>query len=157
MRTVLEKINREYMDQAIIDEAGQIINKGGLVAFPTETVYGLGADGLREAASKKIYETKGRPSDNPLILHIAKIESLEELAVQVSDKVYALAEVCWPGPLTIVLKKCDKVPLGTTGGLDTGTVGMPQDKIAMALTEESRQCIQGTSAKRAGEPSPTKH
>ena len=155
MKTIVETLDRNHLDENILKYAGNIINQGGLVAFPTETVYGLGADGLQEHAAKKIYEAKGRPSDNPLILHIAEVESLQELAVDIPDSAYALAKAFWPGPLTMVLKKSSKVPYGTTGGLDTVAVRMPQDEIALGLIRASGCFIAAPSANTSGRPSPT--
>ena len=103
-------------------EAKKIIEEGGLVAFPTETVYGLGGDGLQREASKKIYAAKGRPSDNPLILHIGRMEQLDGIAAYVPERARRLAEVFWPGPLTMIFEKADCVPYETTGGLDTVAV-----------------------------------
>ena len=113
-----------------IDEAAALIAKGALVAVPTETVYGLGADALKEEAAKKTYEAKGRPSDNPLIVHIADYEDLKKIAVNIPAETDALAAHFWPGPLTMIFEKSDIVPYGTTGGLDTVAVRMPSDPIA---------------------------
>ncbi len=155
MKTIVETLDRNHLDENILKRAGDIIKHGGLVAFPTETVYGLGADGLKEQAAKKIYEAKGRPSDNPLILHIADIESLKELAVDIPESAYTLAKAYWPGPLTMVLKKSSKVPYGTTGGLDTVAIRMPKDEIALALIKASGCYIAAPSANTSGRPSPT--
>lgn len=118
-------------------EAAQIIRDGGLVAFPTETVYGLGGNGLDPQASKKIYAAKGRPSDNPLILHIAKNEQLHEVVSEIPEAAATLAEAFWPGPLTMIFKKADCVPYETTGGLDTVAVRMPQHRGALRFLEEA--------------------
>ncbi len=155
MNTIVEILDRNHPDEYILQQAGDIIKHGGLVAFPTETVYGLGADGLQEQAAKKIYEAKGRPSDNPLILHIAEEESLKELATDIPDSAYALARAFWPGPLTMILKKSSKVPYGTTGGLDTVAIRMPKDKIALGLIRASGCYIAAPSANTSGRPSPT--
>lgn len=123
MKTVIEKVieNQKICNQDKIDTAGKIIQEGGLVAFPTETVYGLGADALNPKASRKIYEAKGRPSDNPLIIHIADMKALDKIAVHISEKAVKLAEHFWPGPLTMIFEKSEAVPLETTGGLpDSG-------------------------------------
>ena len=154
MKTIVQSIDKNQFNIQELAKAAEIIREGGLVAFPTETVYGLGADGLQEEAAKKIYAAKGRPSDNPLILHIASVESLKELAVDIPESAYELAEAFWPGPLTMVLKKSEKVPYGTTGGLDTVAVRMPNDKIALALIKESGAFI-APSANTSGHPSPT--
>ena len=106
-------------DEASIRQAGQILKRGGLVAFPTETVYGLGADALNEDAAAKIYAAKGRPSDNPLIVHITERKMLDGIVSEVSPQAELLMEKFWPGPMTLIFKKSDLVPYGTTGGLDT--------------------------------------
>ncbi len=131
------------------------LRDGGLVAFPTETVYGLGADALNETAAKRIYEAKGRPSDNPLIVHIASVEDMEKLAY-VNDKARVLAEAFWPGPLTIILPKKDIVPAGTTGGLDTVAIRMPSHPAALELIQQSGVYVAAPSANTSGRPSPTK-
>lgn len=135
--------------------AADILKEGGLVAFPTETVYGLGADALNPEASKRIYAAKGRPSDNPLIIHIAKFEALEQITKEIPKQAKVLAEQFWPGPLTMVFQKNDRVPLETTGGLDTVAVRMPQHPIALALIEASTGFIAAPSANTSGRPSPT--
>ena len=112
-------------DSEIMKEAGEILKNGGLVAFPTETVYGLGGNGLDPEASAKIYAAKGRPSDNPLIIHIADVEALHVLAKDIPEAAWKLADVFWPGPMTMILKKQDIVPYGTTGGLDTVAIRFP--------------------------------
>lgn len=156
MDTVIKKIDKSNIDREIIDRAGEIIRKGGLVAFPTETVYGLGADALQSQAAAKIYEAKGRPSDNPLIVHIAKLDALDKIATGISDKVYRLAEKFWPGPLTMILPKTEQVPEATTGGLDTVAIRMPAHPIALALIEASGGYVAAPSANTSGRPSPTK-
>lgn len=155
MRTIIEKIDVKKIDIRIIQRAGDILKKGGLVAFPTETVYGLGANALDEEAAKKIYEAKGRPSDNPLIIHIADVQSLEEIAVNVPEEVEELAYHFWPGPLTLILEKSPIVPYGTTGGLDTVAVRMPSDLIARELILASGGYVSAPSANTSGRPSPT--
>lgn len=105
METKIKKIDKNNMDMDVIREAGDILKQGGLVAFPTETVYGLGADALDEEAAQKTYAAKGRPSDNPLIVHIAELEALKEIAVNIPSETEVLAEKFWPGPLTMILKK----------------------------------------------------
>lgn len=137
METKIIRVNEKTVTKEELMSAAEVIKEGGLVAFPTETVYGLGADGLDEVAAKKIYEAKGRPSDNPLILHIASVEALKELAVEIPRSAYKLADAFWPGPLTMILKKSDRVPYGTTGGLDTVAVRMPNHPIALKLIEAS--------------------
>ncbi|MEO2151791.1 MAG: L-threonylcarbamoyladenylate synthase, partial [Thermococcus sp.] len=127
---------------------------GKLVAFPTETVYGLGADALNEKAVRRIFEAKGRPADNPLIVHIADFNDLKKLARDIPEEARLLAEKFWPGPLTLVLPKRDEVPLVTTGGLDTVAVRMPAHPIALALIRASTP-IAAPSANISGKPSPT--
>ncbi len=141
--------------EEILREAAGIIRQGGLVAFPTETVYGLGANALDEKAAKKIYAAKGRPSDNPLIVHISSVKELDELAVEVSHAGKKLAEAYWPGPLTLVFPKKPQVPDGTTGGLDTVAVRMPSDPLARKLIALAGVPIAAPSANRSGRPSPT--
>jgi len=155
MNTEILKVNEEEVSGRELAPAVEILRAGGLVAFPTETVYGLGADALDEKAAKKIYESKGRPSDNPLIVHIADVKALEDLAVDIPEAAYALAEAYWPGPLTMILKKSDKVPYGTTGGLESVAIRMPSHKLAKKLIEESGLYIAAPSANSSGKPSPT--
>ena len=126
--------DREMLDRSLYG-AAQCLRAGGLVAFPTETVYGLGADALNETAAKRIYAAKGRPSDNPLIVHIAEVQDLEVLGYP-NEKAYALAQAFWPGPLTIILPKKDIVPHGTTGGLDTVAIRMPSHPAALSLIRQ---------------------
>lgn len=146
-----EPINIEY-----IREASEILKKGGLVAFPTETVYGLGGDATDKEASRKIYAAKGRPSDNPLIVHIAKFEQLEQITKDLPKTARLLADAFWPGPLTMVCNKNGVIPYETTGGLDTVAVRMPNNPVALALIEESGCMIAAPSANTSGRPSPTK-
>lgn len=138
-----------------IAAAGQILKEGGLVAFPTETVYGLGADALNPQASRRIYEAKGRPSDNPLIVHISNMEDLGKIAAKVPKQARKLAEKFWPGPLTMVFEKSPLVPLETTGGLQTVAVRMPGHPIALALIQAGGGFIAAPSANTSGRPSPT--
>ena len=156
MRDMTIVINmRDVVDRKKIRIGARFIKEGKLVAFPTETVYGLGADALNESAVKRIFEAKGRPPDNPLIVHIADFSQVYELAREVPEKAKMLAEKFWPGPLTIVLPKEDKVPYATTGGLDTVAIRMPAHEIALALIEESKRPIAAPSANISGKPSPT--
>lgn len=156
MKTIVKKINEENMEPGCLEDAASILQKEGLVAFPTETVYGLGGDALDTEAAKKIYEAKGRPSDNPLIVHIADMDNLLDLAEEIPEKAYQLADKFWPGPLTMIMRKSNKVPYGTTGGLDTVAIRMPSNKIALQLIRESGVCIAAPSANTSGRPSPTK-
>ena len=146
----------EKKDNLIYKEAKEILNNGGLVAFPTETVYGLGGDALDANASKKIYAAKGRPSDNPLIVHIASIDALNKLSVEVPKEALMLAKKFWPGPMTMILKKSDIVPKETTGGLDTVAIRMPSHKVANRLILETGVYIAAPSANTSGKPSPTR-
>jgi len=136
-------------------EAAQILREGGLVAFPTETVYGLGANALDEEAAKKIYAAKGRPSDNPLIAHISSLPELDALVSEIPEAGRRLAETYWPGPLTMVFPKSDLVPYGTTGGLDTVAVRMPSDPVANRLIALAGVPVAAPSANTSGRPSPT--
>lgn len=140
---------------AKLAQAGEVIKNGGLVAFPTETVYGLGGDALNEESAKKIYAAKGRPSDNPLIVHIADMEHLEKIVREVPENVRKLAKAFWPGPLTMIMKKSDVVPYQTTGGLDTVAVRMPGHPIALIFIRESGGYVAAPSANLSGKPSPT--
>lgn len=146
--------DQEMLDRSLYG-AAQCLRAGGLVAFPTETVYGLGADALNETAAKRIYAAKGRPSDNPLIVHIAEVQDLEVLGYP-NEKAYALAQAFWPGPLTIILPKKDIVPHGTTGGLDTVAIRMPSHPAALSLIRQSGVYVAAPSANTSGRPSPTK-
>lgn len=137
------------------DEAAALIQKGEVVAFPTETVYGLGADALNPGAVRKIFEAKGRPADNPLIVHIAEKEDVYNLAERVPEKAEALMEVFWPGPLTLVLPAKKSIPKVTTGGLDTVGIRMPAHEIARGLILASGLPIAAPSANTSGRPSPT--
>lgn len=140
---------------AALREAGEIIKAGGLVAFPTETVYGLGGDALNPASAKKIYEAKGRPSDNPLIVHIAAMEALPAIVEEVPETAKRLASLFWPGPLTMILKKAKRVPKETTGGLDTVAVRMPVHDVALDFIQAAGGYVAAPSANRSGRPSPT--
>lgn len=155
MKTVIVSIDKEQINQESIAQAGEIIRSGGLVAFPTETVYGLGANALDEQAATKIYEAKGRPSDNPLIAHIAEIEMLEPLVKKIPEEAKLLIEAFWPGPLTLIFEKSDKVPKGITGGLDTVAVRFPNHPIATAVIKSAGVSIAAPSANISGKPSPT--
>ena len=155
MITKTVKIDENNIDLSLIKEAGEIIKSGGLVAFPTETVYGLGGDALNPESSKKIYAAKGRPSDNPLIVHICRIEDLYEIVEEVSEDAKKVMDAFWPGPLTLIFKKKDKVPYETTGGLDTVAVRFPIHPTAMAFIESSGGFVAAPSANLSGRPSPT--
>ena len=143
-------------DREVLEKAAAIIRAGGLVAFPTETVYGLGANALDEAAAKKIYAAKGRPSDNPLIAHVSCLEEIAPLVSNMPENGKKLAKAYWPGPMTMVFPKSAIVPYGTTGGLDTVAIRMPSDPIAAELIRLSGVPIAAPSANTSGRPSPTR-
>lgn len=155
METIIKKIDRHQMDDEVLAKAGEILKNGGLVAFPTETVYGLGANALNEDAARKTYAAKGRPSDNPLIIHITDVEDLPIVARNISDKAMKIIEQFWPGPLTLIFEKQYIVPFGTTGGLNTVAVRMPTDEIARAVIRAGGGYISAPSANTSGRPSPT--
>lgn len=155
MRAEIVSMTADRLDEAAIARAGKILKQGGLVAFPTETVYGLGGNALDPEASKKIYAAKGRPSDNPLIVHIADMESLERLVTEVPEKARILAEKFWPGPLTMIFPKTEVVPFETTGGLDSVAVRFPSDSIAQAMIRAAGGYVAAPSANTSGRPSPT--
>lgn len=153
MKTRILKIDESNFEN--LDEAKNLIQGGELVAFPTETVYGLGADGLNEEAVKKIFVAKGRPQDNPLILHISDRKMLESLVKNISEEAKILMEAFWPGPLTIVFQKSEVVPDIITAGLDTVAIRMPENEIALELIKRSNTPIAAPSANISGRPSPT--
>lgn len=155
MKTIIQKVDPMDLSKNSFKQAEAFLKQGELVAFPTETVYGLGGDALDDEAAKKIYAAKGRPSDNPLIVHIASCDALQELAVEVPKIAYDLADRFWPGPMTIILKKSPIVPYGTTGGLDTVAIRMPSHPVAHRLIAESNVYIAAPSANLSGRPSPT--
>lgn len=151
----------EEEDKACLEEAGEVLKAGGLVAFPTETVYGLGGDALNPESSKKIYAAKGRPSDNPLIVHICRWEDIYHIVSDAPehenmlDMAKKLADAFWPGPLTMILPKSDAVPKETTGGLDTVAIRFPSHKTAQALIGYAGGFVAAPSANTSGKPSPT--
>lgn len=155
MRTRVFKVNPKKPSLSKIREAAKLIRRGKLVAFPTETVYGLGANALNSAAVKKIFEAKGRPADNPLIIHIYDKDDVFFLAKDVPRTARRLGDRFWPGPLTIVFKKSEIVPKTVTGGLNTVAIRMPENKIAQLLIREAGVPIAAPSANVAGRPSPT--
>lgn len=140
-----------------IKTAAGILSRGGVVAMPTETVYGLAADALNPQAVEKIFTAKGRPMDNPLIVHISDVADIEKfnLVADFNDKAKALADAFWPGPLTIIMKKSDVIPNEVSAGLDTVAVRLPKDEIARKLIFESGTVLAAPSANRSGSPSPT--
>ena len=155
METQVRRLSYSQIDETMIEEAGRIIRKGGLVAFPTETVYGLGGDALNPESPKKIYAAKGRPSDNPLIVHIADKQDLYRIVREVPEKAKKLMEAFWPGPLTMIFYKNELVPQATTGGLDTVAVRMPSDRIAAAFIRAAGGFVAAPSANVSGRPSTT--
>lgn len=155
MTTEYVVLNEASPDADVIKRAGRIIKDGGLVAFPTETVYGLGGDALNPDSSRRIYAAKGRPSDNPLIVHICRFEDMEPIVSEIPPEAEKLAKVFWPGPLTMILRKSELVPKETTGGLDTVAIRFPNNRIAQELIRASGGFIAAPSANRSGRPSPT--
>ena len=139
-----------------IRQAAAVIRQGGLVAFPTETVYGLGADALNAQAVAKVYKAKGRPSDNPMIVHIARPEQILDLTFEITEDMQKLMDAFWPGPLTMVVPARPEVPRVTTGGLDTVAVRMPDNQATLRLIEEAGTPLAGPSANLSGHPSPTR-
>ena len=154
MQTIIADMTN-HIDENDMEKAGQILRAGGLVAFPTETVYGLGANALDEQAAFKIYAAKGRPSDNPLIVHIARMEDLYKIAEKVPKEAELLADAFWPGPLTMIFQNKEVVPYGTTGGLNTVAVRMPNHPVALKMIEAGGGYIAAPSANTSGRPSPT--
>ena len=140
-------------EESALQEAGEVLRRGGLVAFPTETVYGLGGDALNGESARKIYAAKGRPSDNPLIVHICKFEDIYEIAEEVPEAAKRIA--FWPGPLTMILRKTGKVPGETTGGLETVAVRFPSHPVARKLIQYAGGFVAAPSANLSGRPSPT--
>lgn len=156
MNTEILKVDSNNIDTQLIKEAAEIIKRGGIVAFPTETVYGLGANGLDEKASQKIYSVKGRPSNNPLIFHINNIDQLQDLVEEISSDAKKLIDLYWPGPLTLVFKKNKKISKKLTSNLETIAIRMPENRIAKELIAYSNVPIVAPSANLSGKPSPTK-
>jgi len=153
--TQVIQVNPDQPDAQAIAQAAAIIHKGGLVAFPTETVYGLGADAMSEQAVRRIFAAKGRPADNPLIVHISNRAMLDLVAADVSGQAEALIDRYWPGPLTLVLKRKPEVAASVSAGLPTVAVRMPNNPIALALIRAAATPIAAPSANRSGRPSPT--
>lgn len=155
MNTLMLKVNPNKPDAAKIAVAAEIIQRGGLVAFPTETVYGLGADALNGDAVLRLFEAKKRPLDNPPILHIAEVEEVYPLVAEVPKKAELLMKQFWPGPLTLVFRHSANVPKESTAGLDTVAIRMPKHPVAAALIRQSGRPIAAPSANLSGKPSPT--
>ena len=155
MKTKVVRLDENNIDEHVISKAGNILRQGGLVVFPTETVYGLGANALDKDAVKKIFEAKGRPQDNPLIVHISKVKDIEKLVEKIPPIAQKLMDKFWPGPMTIILKKKDIIPNETSAGLDSIGIRMPSNKIAMELISMAGVPIAAPSANLSGKPSPT--
>jgi len=155
IKTKIVKVDPNNIDYDIIKKAAQIINDGGIVVFPTETVYGIGADALNDDAVDKIFKAKGRPQDNPLIVHIAEFNELYSLVSEVPDKAKILADRYWPGPMTMILNKRNILSDKITAGLKTAAIRLPVNEIALALIRESKKPIAAPSANTSGKPSPT--
>ena len=153
--TQVKKVDAQHPDMTIIREAAEIIRTGGLVGFPTETVYGLGADALLPKGRKEFMQQKGVRLTNPLIVHIAKFEALDKITADIPPQAKALADAFWPGPLTMILPKADIVPKETTGGLDSVAVRFPSDRIAQELIKAAGGFVAAPSANTSGRPSPT--
>lgn len=153
MKTEIFKINSP--DDEKIKLVGKILHQGGIAAIPTETVYGLAGNALDGSCAEKIFSAKGRPSDNPLIVHISSLSQWDELVTEIPDSAKALAKAFWPGPLTIILPKSDLVPKEVSGGLDTVAVRMPENEIARAIIESAGVPLAAPSANLSGKPSPT--
>jgi len=156
MITIFEKVDSKNINNEIIKKAAGILQGGGLVAFPTETVYGLGANGLNADACRKIYEAKGRPSDNPLILHIGDISQLDMIVKEIPKKAEAIINKYWPGPITIIFRKNDIVPDSVSGNMGTVAVRFPSNPVAKMLIKEAGIPVAAPSANTSGKPSPTK-
>ncbi len=155
MKTQIFDIDRKNIDKAAMEKLGKLIASGGLVAFPTETVYGLGANAYDADAVKNIYVAKGRPSDNPLIVHFADAESVKGAVFELTDDAKKLFKKFSPGPLTVILRKSDKISKTVTGGLDTVAVRIPSNEIARELIKCAGVPIAAPSANLSGKPSPT--
>ncbi|MFR5189066.1 L-threonylcarbamoyladenylate synthase [Peptostreptococcus sp.] len=156
MKTLIKEIDINKPDQDLISLFANMLADGKTVIFPTETVYGLGANALDEDAATKIYQAKGRPSDNPLLVHVADKEDVYDLVENVDDRAKLLMDKFWPGPLTIVFKKKAIIPDRTSGGLDTVAIRMPSDQVARDLIRQAGVPIAAPSANISGRPSPTK-
>jgi L-threonylcarbamoyladenylate synthase len=153
--TLLVRLDPQSPDEEAIERAASIIRGGRLVAFPTETVYGLGADAMNEAAVQKIFEAKGRPADNPIIVHVCGGEMLNTVSARVGAKAQLLAGRFWPGPLSMVLKRNPKISALVSAGLDTVAVRMPRSNIALGLIRQAGTPVAAPSANISGRPSPT--
>lgn len=152
---IVARVNPENIDSKELDEVARIIREGGTVAFPTETVYGLGANAFLPDAVDNIFKAKGRPNDNPLIVHIHSISQVDELVSEIPETAKVLMDKFWPGPLTIIMKKSDKVPENVTAGLDTVGIRFPQNPVAREFLRLADVPVAAPSANTSGRPSPT--
>jgi L-threonylcarbamoyladenylate synthase len=153
--TKIQAVSASNPEQDVVEQAAAVLRRGGLVAFPTETVYGLGADVLNLDAIRNVFHVKGRPPDNPLIVHVSGTRQLDDVVDEIPDKGKMLGEAFWPGPLTLVMKRTILVSDLVTGGLDTVAVRMPDHPVALALIRALGEGIVGPSANLSGRPSPT--
>ena len=155
METKYFTVDQQQPDRTVLAAAAEILASGGLVAFPTETVYGLGANGLDSGAVERIFQAKGRPADNPLFLHIASSVDVQDLAEPIQANAKVLMDKFWPGPLTVVLRRKPLIPDAVTGGLDTVALRLPDSLIAREIIALSGCPIAAPSANVSGRPSPT--
>lgn len=155
MKTEIIKIDANNIDLNKIRYAAEVIKSGRLVAFPTETVYGLGANALNEKAVNNIFKAKGRPSDNPLILHVSELSHCDKIGRDIHEDVFMLMNSFWPGPLTLVVKKTEAVPDNVSAGLNTVGIRMPSHPVALELIKHANIPVAAPSANRSGRPSPT--
>lgn len=155
MKTKMVKIDLENIEGELLNEAAKSLRNGGLVAFPTETVYGLGANVFDGRAVRSIFEAKGRPNDNPLIVHVSSVDEVEPLVKEIPEKARAVMEHFWPGPISIIMKKSDKIGSEVSAGLDTVAVRMPSNPVARALIARAGVPVAAPSANTSGKPSPT--
>lgn len=155
METRFVRVDPLAMDERVLESCAGVLRSGGLVAFPTETVYGLGANALMPDAVKRIFEAKGRPQDNPLIVHVSRPEAVPPLVREIPHAAARLMEVFWPGPLTLLFAKSDLVPDVVTAGLDTVAIRMPDHPVAQRLLDAAGVPVAAPSANISGRPSPT--
>lgn len=155
IKTIIEKVEKDNLNKEIILKGADILKRGGTVAFPTETVYGLGVNGLDENAIDKVFIAKGRPQDNPLILHVSSIEEVYPLVESIDERAKKLMKKFWPGPLTLIFEKSDIISNKLTGGLSTVAIRMPKHIVASELIKHSNLPIAAPSANLSGKPSPT--
>lgn len=155
MKTEYVHVDPLHIDEGALEKAAALLRRGEIVAFPTETVYGLGANALDENGVKKIFLAKGRPGDNPLIVHVSQVDQLMPLVKEIPEKAYILMKKFWPGPLTLIFPKSDLVPREVTAGLDTVAVRMPEHPVALRLIEKAGVPVAAPSANLSGRPSPT--